>query len=164
VSDYFVCPHCGTQVDIDASVCPECGSDDETGWSEDTAYDGLYPYDDQDDKYARSEKRSTRWVKYAVVVALALTLLAFVTVTVPWGIYLIPLILLAAVVAYYFMEVAPNLRSSQEKKIYETLLTRAGGDGAMVERWISYERRRTPDAGELEQMEAALYRWQRDNM
>lgn len=164
MSDYFICPHCGTKVDINASVCPECGSDDETGWSEDTAYDGLYLYDEQDDKYARSEKRSPRWVKYAVIVALALTLLAFVTVTVPWGVYLIPLILLAAVVVYYFMEVAPNLRSNQEKKIYETLLIRAGGDAALVERWISYERRRSPDADEGDLMEAALYRWQRDNM
>ena len=26
---------------VDALACPECGSDAETGWSEDTLYDGL---------------------------------------------------------------------------------------------------------------------------
>jgi len=57
----------------------------------------------------------------------------------------------------------PKTRSRQEKKIYETLLLRAQGDSGMVERWISYERRRTPDADEVDLMEAALYRWQRDN-
>lgn len=147
---------------MDATVCPECGSDDETGWSEDTAYDGLYLYDD--DVNTERARGSSRWVKIAVLAVLALILSAFVATTIPWGIYLIPLILLAAGAAYYFMEIAPNLVSNQEKKLYETLLIRAGGDEAMVERWISYERRRTPDADELDLMEAALYRWQRDNM
>jgi len=41
MSDYFVCPVCGTEVPIKAAACPECGSDDETGWSEDTIYDGV---------------------------------------------------------------------------------------------------------------------------
>lgn len=162
MSDYFICPHCGTNVDIDATVCSECGSDDETGWSGDTAYDGLYLYDD--DVNTERARGSSRWVKITVLAILALILSAFVATTIPWGIYLIPLILLAAGAAYYLVEVAPNLRRNQEKKIYETLLIRAGGDEAMVERWISYERQRTPDADEQDLMEAALYRWQRDNM
>jgi hypothetical protein len=37
----FPCPNCGADVPPRARVCPECGSDDETGWSEDTLYDGL---------------------------------------------------------------------------------------------------------------------------
>ncbi len=41
MSDYFVCPICGTDVSIKAAVCPECGSDEETGWSENTMYDGI---------------------------------------------------------------------------------------------------------------------------
>lgn len=163
MSDYFVCPHCGTKVDIDAPVCPECGSDDETGWSEETAYDGLYLYE-EDNEYSQSGGGSSRWFKFAVIAVLALILSAFVATTVPGGIYLIPLIILAAIVAYFFVEVAPNLHRNKERKIYESLLTRAGGDEAMVERWISYERRRTPEADELDLMEAALYRWQRDNM
>lgn len=33
--DYFVCPHCGEEVEVGARVCPNCGSDDRTGWAED---------------------------------------------------------------------------------------------------------------------------------
>ena len=164
MSDYFICPHCGAEVDLDATVCTECGSDDETGWSKDTVYDGLYLADNEEDGVGRRVEGSRPWVKYAVVTALAITLTAFIAVTIPSGIYLIPLLLGAALAAYFYFKILPNTQSHQEKKLYETLLTRAGGDGAMVERWISYERRRTPDAPEVELMEAALYRWQRDNM
>ncbi len=41
MSDYFICPNCGAEVPIKALSCPECGSDDQTGWSEDTLYDGM---------------------------------------------------------------------------------------------------------------------------
>lgn len=41
MSDYFCCPNCGADVPIKAKSCPECGSDEKTGWSEDTMYDGL---------------------------------------------------------------------------------------------------------------------------
>lgn len=44
--DYFICPVCGAEVPIHAPACPECGSDDETGWSENTLYDGLDLPDD----------------------------------------------------------------------------------------------------------------------
>jgi len=164
MSDTFICPVCGTDVDVNAVVCPECGSDDETGWSEDTAYDGLYLYDDdEDDLTPRRSSKSRPWIRYLIPAVIFITLAAFLSTAVPWGIYLIPLILLAAGLAYYFMEIAPNLQSNQEKKLHQALLLRAQGDHALVERWISYERRRTPDADELELMEAALYRWQRDN-
>ena len=39
--DYFICSNCGAEVPSRALACPECGSDDQTGWSEDTLYDGL---------------------------------------------------------------------------------------------------------------------------
>ena len=39
--DYFICPNCGAEVPLRSLACPECGSDDRTGWSEDTLYDGL---------------------------------------------------------------------------------------------------------------------------
>ena len=165
MTDYFVCPHCGAQVDIDATACPECGSDDETGWSEASAYDGIDLINDDpiDGSWAASYGSKRRF-RVAVIVILTLILSAFVAVTVPWGIYLIPLIIGAAIAAYYLVEIAPNLRNHQEKKIYESLLLRASGDEALVERWISFERQRTPDADEVDLMEAALYRWQRDNM
>jgi hypothetical protein len=37
----FTCPVCGSAVAAGALVCRECGSDENTGWSEDTLYDGL---------------------------------------------------------------------------------------------------------------------------
>ncbi|MEM8875606.1 MAG: zinc-ribbon domain-containing protein [Planctomycetota bacterium] len=37
----FDCPHCGEEVPANAAACPACGSDEQTGWSEDTIYDGL---------------------------------------------------------------------------------------------------------------------------
>ena len=37
----FICPNCGAEVDENAAACSECGSDERTGWSEDTLYDGL---------------------------------------------------------------------------------------------------------------------------
>lgn len=46
--DWFTCPVCGEVVKAEALACPHCGSDDETGWSEDTAYDGMeLPVDDE---------------------------------------------------------------------------------------------------------------------
>ena len=39
--DYFICSNCGAMVPSRALACPECGSDEQTGWSEDTLYDGL---------------------------------------------------------------------------------------------------------------------------
>jgi hypothetical protein len=47
-----VCPNCGAAVPRGAKACPECGSDEQTGWSEESAGDGLdlpeekFDYDD----------------------------------------------------------------------------------------------------------------------
>lgn len=163
MSDTFICPICGTEVNLDAVVCPECGSDDETGWSEDTAYDGLYLYDDDGDFAPKESSKSPSWLKWLIPLVIIVTLSAFLATSVPWGIYLIPVIILAAGIAYYFMEISPKLQANQEDRLYQALLTRAQGDHAMVERWISYERRRDPDADEVQLMQSALYRWQRDN-
>ena len=35
-----VCPNCGSDVPARARACPECGADENTGWSEESAYDG----------------------------------------------------------------------------------------------------------------------------
>ena len=38
--DDFICPVCGAEVPARARACPECGSDEKTGWSDNTIYDG----------------------------------------------------------------------------------------------------------------------------
>ncbi|MEM6504702.1 MAG: zinc-ribbon domain-containing protein [Planctomycetota bacterium] len=46
--DWFICPVCGEEVKADALACPHCGADEETGWSEDTAFDGMeLPVDEE---------------------------------------------------------------------------------------------------------------------
>ena len=39
--DFVVCPHCGEEIRRDALACRHCGSDDNTGWSTATDYDGV---------------------------------------------------------------------------------------------------------------------------
>ncbi len=42
----FACPNCGEEVRSGSLACPECGSDAQTGWSDETLYDGLdLPWD-----------------------------------------------------------------------------------------------------------------------
>jgi hypothetical protein len=39
--DLICCPHCGGEINKNASSCPHCGSDEKTGWSQDTYLDGI---------------------------------------------------------------------------------------------------------------------------
>ncbi|MCP4425709.1 MAG: zinc ribbon domain-containing protein [Chloroflexi bacterium] len=161
MSDFFICPHCGAEVDYDAPACPECGSDDETGWSEDTAYDGLYLDDDEplpeSGWFSTGSKTVVTGLAIIIVVALLMGM-------VPGGFYWLPVLLLAIGLVYYATTVyAPNTRPAVEKLLYANLLTKARGDAAMVERWIGYERRFSPEADRVELMEDAIRRWERDN-
>ncbi|MEZ5323426.1 MAG: hypothetical protein R3F34_19690 [Planctomycetota bacterium] len=84
--DWFVCPVCGSDVPVGALACKECGSDDETGWSEDTAYDGLdlpeaplaelHTFDD----FLRLTRRPPWWKR-----PLHLALVAFLIVAIFFG-------------------------------------------------------------------------------
>jgi hypothetical protein len=38
---FFRCPNCGADNPNEALICRYCGSDERTGWSENTMYDGL---------------------------------------------------------------------------------------------------------------------------
>jgi hypothetical protein len=158
MSDYFICPHCGADVDVGAVVCPECGSDDETGWSEETVYDGLGLVDDEPVPKGYSPR-----TKIFVTGITLLILSAFIASTFRWGIYLIPLVLLGAAYAYYHAKILPHTTSSRDKQLYANLLTKARGDKALVERWIGYEWQRNQGATRTELMEDALQRWYRDN-
>lgn len=63
-------------------ACPSCGSCPRTGWSEDTAYDGLdLPgAEDEEESGLEAARRSGGWKVVALAVALA-TLVAFLI----WG-------------------------------------------------------------------------------
>jgi len=54
--DTFACPICGDEVRVGTPSCLNCGSDDESGWSEDTLYDGL-DLPESSDEYIQFEKR-----------------------------------------------------------------------------------------------------------
>jgi hypothetical protein len=61
--DEFICPNCGAEVSPNAKACPECGSDEKTGWSDDTVYDGTgieYPGEFNYDDWKRREVEGRR--------------------------------------------------------------------------------------------------------
>ncbi len=70
----FCCPNCGTEVEDGTAACPECGSDERTGWSENTIYDGLDLPDEAFDE-DRVNSSPTPFRKDALLVATGLLLL-----------------------------------------------------------------------------------------
>ncbi|MEM1107795.1 MAG: zinc-ribbon domain-containing protein [Planctomycetota bacterium] len=74
---FFDCPNCGAEVPDGALACPECGSDGETGWSEDTAYDGLDLPDLED---ANPEPKTPSSKQAVFTIAAVLLLIAFFAV------------------------------------------------------------------------------------
>jgi hypothetical protein len=78
--DLFICPNCGEDVPAKAKVCPQCGSDERTGWSDDTLYDGTgiedpdeFDYEDWkrlevEGRAPRRTKRQWFWWLVAVVI------------------------------------------------------------------------------------------------
>ncbi len=75
MSDYFICPNCGTEVPLKALACPECGSDENTGWSEDTMYDKLdLPEAETSNTRSTTSLFQNRYFLYIVAI---LALLAF---------------------------------------------------------------------------------------
>ncbi|MFI4860026.1 MAG: zinc-ribbon domain-containing protein [Phycisphaerales bacterium JB063] len=72
----FDCPNCGEPVPGGALACPSCGADDETGWSEDTMYDGLdLPDEAFGDGPAKPTRQTAGYYRWVVVVMAALILL-----------------------------------------------------------------------------------------
>jgi hypothetical protein len=83
-AEYFICPNCGAEVTQGASACPECGSDDATGWSEETLYDGI-DLPEFEEAYDATNPPSPRsgslFQNRAFIVVIALvTLLVFILV------------------------------------------------------------------------------------
>jgi hypothetical protein len=165
MADYFICPHCYSEVPQSAPSCPHCGADGETGWSTATAYDGIPLADDEplDANIPEAYRDGRRpWSAY-LAAALAFLMVASLLVSLGQiGFYLI--ILLAAVTVWYLwprMQPVPTPPSNYE--LYQDLLRKAQGDDYLVERWISYEAARNPEGDERSWMEGAIYRWERDN-
>lgn len=166
--DYFVCPNCYAEVPWDAAACPECGADENTGWSEDADYAHLLPYPDNN-PYAGDDPSgdaislpvSVNWRKLALAILVTITLSAFLATNVPWGVYIVPVLLLVAGILYVATERFKQTEYSVERDLYKNLLAKARGDEELVERWIGYERHRNPDADRIDHLEAAIYRWER---
>ena len=74
MNDYFVCPNCGAELPLKALACPECGSDENTGWSDETMYDGL-DLPNLDD--ANESPKSIFQNKYVLYFVVSFTILAF---------------------------------------------------------------------------------------
>tara|TARA_A100001037_G_scaffold189129_1_gene169317 strand:- start:552 stop:797 length:246 start_codon:yes stop_codon:yes gene_type:complete len=70
----FACPNCGAEVRVGSPSCPGCGSDDKTGWSEDTLYDGLDLPEPYDEYSSFRQKKKTNHV-FTTIVAVLLLLL-----------------------------------------------------------------------------------------
>lgn len=83
----FECPNCGAEVRQGARSCPECGADDETGWSEDTMYDGL---DLPDPGYGKEsmDERSVPRKKGPPVARIAMTVLLLLLAVAGWKLIL----------------------------------------------------------------------------
>jgi hypothetical protein len=63
-------------VPIKAKSCPDCGSDEKTGWSEDTIYDGLdLPVLEESDTQTKTSMFQSKFMYYIVAI---LTIVAFV--------------------------------------------------------------------------------------
>ncbi len=166
MSDYFICPHCGAEVDMNAVVCPVCGSDDNTGWSDGAEYADLYLNDDYETAI-ESESTSARsmidWQRIMFIAVSLLILTAMLVAIFEGFIYLAIFLIVGGGGGYYLLKQKEKSVAGKSDQNYKALLTRARGDAALAERWIAYERSRNPDAGEEQLIEAALYRWERDN-
>ncbi len=50
-----------------------------------------------------------------------------------------------------------------QAELFDNLLAKAGGDHAVVERLIAYERQQAPQANRLVWIKRAIHRWEKDN-
>jgi len=73
----FICPNCGATVPAKAQACPECGSDEKTGWSEQTIYDGTgiedpaeFDYEDWQRRELGPARPASGWGWWIVAVGL----------------------------------------------------------------------------------------------
>jgi hypothetical protein len=79
----FICPNCGADVPARAKSCPECGSDEKTGWSKDTIYDGTgiedpdeFDYEEWKESEGVTKKRRSGWGLVVWIVAIVMLALS----------------------------------------------------------------------------------------
>ena len=126
------------------------------------------PYDLDDDLYDDEDTRtghsvtSRPWAKYLLIGLAAVTLLAYSAWRLTWGIYLIPLALVAVGVAYCVTRMFSRKQPNMEKRLYRSLLQKARSDRELVERLVEYERQRNPSSDRLKLLQDAIDRWESD--
>lgn len=71
------CGICGATIPPNARACPECGADEQTGWREQSMYDGLdLPEAGSDDKQ-RGTGATLIWKVTGLVVLIIMAVLVF---------------------------------------------------------------------------------------
>lgn len=80
MDDYFVCPNCGAELKPKAPACTECGSDENTGWSDDTLYDGLDlpDFDDPQEPHSKSIFQNKTFLCAVAIICLISFIMLFV--------------------------------------------------------------------------------------
>jgi hypothetical protein len=63
---------------------------------------------------------------------------------------------------YFLYRTLNNRKGAVERQLYRQLLRRAGGDRQQAERLIDYEQKLYPDASRAQQLQNAIYHWDRD--
>ncbi len=76
------CPNCGEFVPAGASSCKECGSCPDSGWNEETAYDGLDLPSESDDAPGKTEGKPT-WVRLMMAGLLLIVVIVLFVMTKP---------------------------------------------------------------------------------
>jgi uncharacterized membrane protein YvbJ len=158
MSKFFTCPNCGADVPLKALACPECGSDKDTGWSEAAKYTHLMP--DRGDM-GWGDSRSRAWQKPAIAIIAVLIITGFVASQgLAW--YVVPAIAIAATLTYVLVQRYSNSRWGMERKLYQQLLSKSKGDKKLAARLLEYEQKRNPYANRLQNLQNAVFHYDRD--
>ena len=88
--DYFVCPHCGAELSVDATFCRHCGASEDAGWggeadssdadqsddwSDDFDYDDFIAREFPEHARTPARRRNAYWLAFAVVALLCILLM-----------------------------------------------------------------------------------------
>ena len=159
----FICADGGAVIPAGSRVCPECGADGGTGRSTEPYSDDGWPDEEIDEAVVRRKENAKKILAIGSSLVGALALAAFLAVEIPpYGIYVGGAVFATVVVSLVvFRERLPSLKKL-EKSLKRELLVLTGRDPTLVERLVTYERSRRPDALRAELLERAIDRLTRD--